>query len=228
MNALCHRCGTTLSASDLFCPNCGAPQVKFEPQAIGESSYETTRPMRPALPTQSVSWKDAVRAALIVAIPSGILSAISVLSWGCCLWVVGGAALAIGLYRKLAPGFSLDARSGFRIGALVGLIAAYTTVAATAVWRVFARFVLHQGLEIDRNYDAAMQQVSASAAQSNPDAQTQLRTLMHLLMSPDGRAGLILWSSVVSALGIVLFSALGGVLGVRLFTMRKGPPLSQS
>jgi hypothetical protein len=223
MNALCHRCGTSLSASDLFCPSCGAPQVKFDPQPESESGYASPSPIRPPLPAQGVSWKDAVKAALIVAVPGGILSAISVLSWGCCLWVVGGAALAIGLYQKWAPGFQLDARSGLRIGALAGLVAAYTSVAATAIWRVFSRFVLHQGADIDRAYEAAMQQVSASAAQSNPEAQAQLKTILHLLMSPDGKAGLILWSSVLSAFGIVLFSALGGVLGVRLFAARKRP-----
>jgi zinc-ribbon domain len=223
MDALCHRCGTTLSASDLFCPNCGAPQVRFEPQAEGESGYASARAIRPPHPTQSISWKDAVKAAILVAIPSGLLSAVSVLSWGCCLWVVGGSALAIALYRKWAPGFLLDTRSGFRIGALAGVIAAYTSVAATAVWRVFARFVLHQGADIDHAYDMAMQNVSATAAQSTPESQAQLRTLMHLLMSPNGRAGLILWSSVLSSLGIILFSALGGILGVRLFAMRKGP-----
>jgi hypothetical protein len=223
MNALCHRCGTSLSASDLFCPSCGAPQVKFDPLPEGESGYAGASPMRPAVPAQRVSWKEAVKAALIVAVPSGILSAISVLSWGCCLWVVGGAALAIGLYQKRDPGFQLDARSGFRIGALAGLVAAYTSVAVTALWRVFSRFVLHQGAEIDRAYEAAMRQVSASAIQSNPEAQAQLKTMLHLLMSPDGRAGLILWSSVLSAFGIVLFSALGGVLGVRLFAPRKRP-----
>ena len=82
---------------------------------------------------------------LIVAVPAGLLSAVSVLSWGCCLWVVGGAVLAIVVYHRRAPAFLLETRSGVRIGAVAGLIAAYSSVVATAIWRVFSRYVLHQG-----------------------------------------------------------------------------------
>ena len=39
MNLLCHRCGATLSASELFCPNCGSPQLKFAQQEEGETGY---------------------------------------------------------------------------------------------------------------------------------------------------------------------------------------------
>ena len=80
---------------------------------------------------------------------AGLLSAVSVLSWGCCLWIVGGAVLSIFVYHRRAPGFVLETRSGVRIGAVAGLIAAYSSVIATAAWRVFSRFVLHQGQAID-------------------------------------------------------------------------------
>ncbi len=224
---LCHRCGAGLSASDLFCPNCGSPQVRFEPQQEGESAYANPRPIQLGAPTQGISWRDAINAALIVGVPAGILSSISVLAWGCCLWVVGGAVLCVGLYRKHAPAFRLDARSGLRIGALAGIIAAYSSVAATAVWRVFARFALHQGAAIDKFYTAFIEQSfnqqSAVFVQSNPETQAQLKASLQFLLSPDGRAAYTLMYSAITALGIVLFSALGGALGVRLYAGRKGP-----
>jgi hypothetical protein len=220
MSVLCHRCGASLDAPDLFCPNCGAPQVRFEPQEEGEGAYSGTRPIRVLLPSQAISWRDAIHAALIVAIPAGVLSAISVLSWGWCLWVVGGAMLSVALYRKRAPGYLLDTRSGVRIGALSGLIAAYTSVTTTAVWRIFARFVLHQGRAIDDLYDKAIQQAT-TLVQSNPEAQADWRSYTHFLLSPDGRAAFTLMTAVTTSLGIILFSAIGGALGVRFFAPRK-------
>jgi len=216
---LCHRCGASLEQADLFCPNCGAPQVRFEPpEEGGEPSFAGGRPVR-ILPSQGIAWREAIRAALIVAIPAGVLTAVAVLSWGWFLWVVGGAMMAVSIYRKRAPGFALDTRSGIRIGVLSGLIAAYASVATTAIWRVFARYVLHQGASIDAFYEKVIQQATA-LVQTNPDAQAEWHTYMHFLLSPDGRAAYMLMNAVTTSLGIILFSALGGALGARFIIPR--------
>jgi hypothetical protein len=222
MNLLCHRCGANLSASELFCPNCGSPQLKFAQQEEAETVFGGVRPPGAPPRAQGISWKDAILAALFVAVPAGLLSAVSVLSWGCCLWVVGGAVLAIVLYHRRAPGFLLETRSGVRIGAVAGLIAAYSSVIATAIWRVFARFVLHQGYAIDQFYDAVIQQ-STALVKTNPDAEAQWRAYVHFLMSPDGRAAYTLMNAATTSVGIILFSAIGGALGVRLLAPRKTP-----
>jgi ribosomal protein L40E len=219
MIPLCHRCGATLSASELFCPTCGSPQLRFAQEDEAETGHGNRAPGRP--PTvQGVSWKDAIPAALVVAVPAGLLSAVSVLSWGCCLWIVGGAVLSIFVYHRRAPGFLLETRSGVRIGAVAGLIAAYSSVIATAAWRVFARFVLHQGQSIDEFYDEVIKQ-STALVQSNPDAQAQWNSYVHFLMSPDGRAAYTLMNAATSAVAIIVFSAIGGALGVRLLAPRK-------
>jgi hypothetical protein len=222
MNLLCHRCGANLSASDMFCPNCGSPQLKFAQQEEGETAYGGVRPPGAPPRAKGISWKDAILAALLVAVPAGLLSAVSVLSWGCCLWVVGGAVLAIVLYHRRAPGFLLETRSGVRIGAVAGLIAAYSSVIATALWRVFARYVLHQGYAIDQFYDAVIQQ-STALVKTNPDAEAQWHAYVHFLMSPDGRAAYTLINAATTSVGIILFSAIGGALGVRLLAPRKTP-----
>jgi hypothetical protein len=206
----------------MFCPNCGSPQLKFAQQEEGETAYGGGRPPGAPPRAQGISWKDAILAALLVAVPAGLLSAVSVLSWGCCLWVVGGAVLAIVLYHRRAPGFLLETRSGVRIGAVAGLIAAYSSVIATAIWRVFARYVLHQGYAIDQFYDAVIQQ-STALVKTNPDAEAQWRAYVHFLMSPDGRAAYTLINAATTSVGIILFSAIGGALGVRLLAPRKTP-----
>lgn len=220
MNLLCHRCGATLSASELFCSTCGSPQLKFAQQEESESAYGAVRPPGPPPRSQGISWKDAILAALFVAVPAGMLSAISILSWGCCLWVVGGAVLAIAVYHRRAPAFLLETRSGVRIGAVAGLIAAYSSVIATAVGRFFARYVLHQGSAIDQFYEAVIQQ-STALVKTNPDAEAQWRATVHFLMSADGRAAYTLMNAVTTSAGIILFSAIGGALGVRLLAPRK-------
>lgn len=217
---LCHRCGATLSASELFCPDCGSPQLKFAQQEEAGSEHTSGRLPGTVARAQGISWKDAIVAALLVAVPAGLLSSVSFLSWGCCLWVVGGAVLSIVVYHRRAPSFLLETRSGVRIGAVAGLIAAYSSLIATAIWRVFARYVLHQGDAIDQFYDAVIQQ-STALVQTNPDAQAQWRTYVHFLMSPDGRAAYTLMNAATTSVGIILFSAIGGALGVRLLTTRK-------
>ncbi len=222
MSLLCHRCGATLGASELFCPVCGSPQLKFAQQDETEGEHQGG-PSAGTMPrAQGISWKDAILAALVVAVPAGLLSAVSVLSWGCCLWVVGGAVLAIVLYHRRAPAFILETRSGVRIGAITGLIAAYSSVIATAIWRVIERYVLHQGTAIDQFYDAVIQQ-STALVQTNPDAQAQWQAYVHFLMSPDGRAAYTLLNAATTSVGIILFSAIGGALGVRLLNPRKTP-----
>jgi hypothetical protein len=220
MNLLCHRCGATLSASELFCSTCGSPQLKFAQQEEGETGYAGVRPPGAPARAQGISWKDAILAALFVAVPAGLLSAVSVLSWGCCLWVVGGAVLAIVVYHRRAPAFLLETRSGVRIGAVAGLIAAYSSVIATAIWRVFARYVLHQGYAIDQFYDSIIKE-STALVQANPDAQAQWQMTVHFLLSPDGRAAYTLMNAATTSVGIILFSAIGGALGVRLLAPRK-------
>jgi hypothetical protein len=158
-----------------------------------------------------------------VAVPAGLLSAVSVLSWGCCLWVVGGAVLAIVVYHRRAPAFLLETRSGVRIGAVAGLIAAYSSVIATAIWRVFARYVLHQGYAIDQFYDSVIQQ-STALVQTNPDAQAQWRPTSISCCPRMAGPAYTLMNAATTSLGIILFSAIGGALGVRLLAPRKGNP----
>ena len=220
MNLLCHRCGATLGASELFCPNCGSPQLKFAQQEEAESGFAGVRATAGQPRAQGISWKDAILAALSVAVPAGLLTAVSILSWGCCLWVVGGAVLAIVVYHRRAPAFLLETRSGVRIGAVAGLIAAYSSVIATAFWRVFERYVLHQGSAIDQFYDSVIKE-STALVQASPDAQVQWQTYIHFLLTPDGRAAYTLMNAATTSAGIILFSAIGGALGVRLLAPRK-------
>lgn len=223
MAVLCHRCGENLSASDLFCPSCGAPQLKFDPPEEQGSPEKPGNSVRssPSSQGQGVFWPEAIRVSLLIGVPAGILSGLSILSWGCCLWIGGGAALAVGLYRKRVPASrQLNVRAGMGVGALAGLIAAYASVSTTAISRIVDRFALHRGAEIDRFYEMVIQQ-SSVLVHSNPAADAQWQKYVHFLLTPDGRATYMLLNSVTTSLGIIAISALGGALGVRFFASRK-------
>lgn len=187
---------------------------------------EETPPARGAaaglrIGSSRVSWPVAIRVALLVGIPAGILSGLSMLSWGCCLWIGGGAALAISLYHKRAPvSPRLNARSGMGVGAMTGLIAACASVSTSAISRVLERFLFHRGAEIDKFYEMVIQQSSA-LVHSNVAAEAQWQKYVHFLLTPDGRAAYMLMNSVTTSVGIIAISALGGALGARLFAGRR-------
>jgi hypothetical protein len=114
----------------------------------------------------------------------------------------------------------LETRSGVRIGAVAGLIAAYSSMIGTAIWQIFERYVLHRGYAIDQLYESIIQQ-STALALNNPETQAQWHSYVRFLLSPDGRAAYVLMNAATTSLGIILFSAIGGALGVRLLAPRK-------
>src|SRR5271169_3354716 len=98
MDPVCHRCGTTLNSSEeLFCPHCGAPQLRYEPADEQATAYEPSQQMTSGSNRDLISWKAAIVSALLVAIPVGLLS--SILALGL-LWVIIGGIATVSLYRR--------------------------------------------------------------------------------------------------------------------------------
>lgn len=225
MEHICHRCGATLGTPDTFCPNCGAPQLRFEPTDEHAALLSGRSLGQGFVDPEGISWKHAVGAAVTVAVPMGLLSS-SLLpgaSLGCCLWVVGGAVGAVALYHRRAASAMLNIGAGARIGAVAGVIAAFVASMINGLQMVFQRFALHSGAEIDTEMQKVIDQMSASVSQSPPQSQAQMQDMLHFFSSPDGRAAMMLMASASSAVAIVLFSAIGGALGARIFASRRGP-----
>ena len=124
------------------------------------------RALQPAPATRDIHWKAAIGAAVTFAVPVGVLCSpvVPILSGGCCLWVVGGAIAAVGLYQRRAAVRTLARPVGIRIGTIIGLMAATVACAFNAGAMVFARYVLHGGDAMDKAYQAAMEQASAASA----------------------------------------------------------------
>jgi disulfide bond formation protein DsbB len=219
MEQNCHRCGTTVSRQDAFCPVCGAPQLHFdasEQPVFGEGTEPSATSGRPG----QVNWKIVLGACAKIAVPAGVLCALPLLSPFSLLWVVGGATAVILLYRRKRPMTPLSARVGLRIGGLAGLMIAYASIAATALLRVVQRYPLHGGGSIDADYDEIIRQ-SMAYFQTTPDTQAQTRWFFHFMLTPDGRAAWSLMNMATVIVLTVLFASIGGAVGVRMFARRR-------
>jgi hypothetical protein len=215
MELACHRCGATLSSPELFCPHCGAPQLRFE-ATDEQTAYQSTggSVLRGS---QLVAWRPAVQAALIVALPVGLLS--SLLDFGI-FWVLLGGFCVIALYQKKATLIANPA-TGWRIGLLVGILAAFLSSIIDGLSMVFERYGLHHGTIIDQKLVALTQQMTDQMVHQNPEAAQQIPWFIHFWLSPDGHAAVVLFMSGFAAIMMIAFSSIGGVLAARVLGARK-------
>ncbi len=209
---------------DAQCIGTVLPQLRFAatqvcPAGRGRAWISGSRPPGAPPRAQGISWKDAILAALFVAVPAGLLSAVSVLSWGCCLWVMGSGA---GDCRLSPAGSCLSSGNPFRGSHWRGCrpdcrlqfchrhrhLAGFCALCSAPGLRhrSVLRLVIKQ---------------STALVQTNPEAQAQWHAYVHFLLTPDGRAAYTLMNAATTSVGIILFSALGGALGVRLLAPRK-------
>jgi hypothetical protein len=218
----CHRCGSPLASPEMFCPNCGAPQLLYDAEnGTGEDSNNPV-----SAPLRDIHWKSAIGAAVTFAVPVGVLCSpvVPILSGGCCLWVIGGAIAAVGLYQRRAAVRSLARAVGIRIGTVIGLMAATVACAFNAGALVFVRYALHGGATMEKAYQATMDQVSALTAQFSGGTPAESHEALQFLLSPDGRAASALLTALMTAAGITVFSMIGGALGTRIFSGRDPSP----
>ena len=222
MEHLCHRCGTAITSSELFCPHCGAPQLRYEAADEDVSPVSTSRQSLAGRDPGGVIWKDAIAAAAMVAIPVGLLS--SLLDFGA-LWVIGGGIATVSIYRR-RTGHPPMGRGGWRIGSLLGVLAAFATTAIDSITLVFQRYVLHNGGVIDQRFHLVAQQLTEQLNRSNPEAAAAMPWFVHFWLSPDGTAAIALMGAVGSAFSMLLFSAAGGAIGARIASLGNRPQRS--
>lgn len=217
MEAICHRCSATVEPDAQYCPNCGAPQIRYVPQ-------EDAAPIPvPAKHSASVvfggiAWPVAIRISIVVALVTGALT--TLLAPGSILWVTGGAFLAIRLYARRTPQHPLPRRSGIRIGGLVGLLTAAVALTGNSIFLVIQRFALHQGSVIDTQLTSIVTQAAARASTMDPQAPVSMLTSFWL--SPEGRTGLILLTMAFLSVLILLFAIAGGVFAAQMTRSRTG------
>ena len=225
MDPVCHRCGMALNSSEeLFCPHCGAPQLRYEPSDEAVPSFASSQQTTAGRSLDTVSWKAAIASAFLVAIPVGLLS--SILDFGS-LWIIGGGIATVSLYRRRI-GVPPTNRMGWRIGGLLGLLASFISMAIFSARSVIERYALHSN-EPEAQVRLLAQQIAAAAGQanySNPQTAAAAAYLVHFWLSPDGAAAIVLGTAATFALCMVLFAAAGGAIGARIASFGKRPQRS--
>jgi hypothetical protein len=221
MDQPCHRCGNPVREGDGFCAHCGAPQLTVE--AADAAVQQQQQAIRFRGETQPVDWRVAIISALLVAIPVGLLSA---LTGGSSLFGIAGGFAAIALYRRRSAA-ATDGRIGWRIGTILGAASAFLATAVYAAHAIIARYWLHQGATIDREIDAAVQQGLDYWAQATTQQAPQSQQMISLMrsakafwLSPDGHAAMQLATTVIVSLGMVLFAATGAAIAGRILALR--------
>jgi hypothetical protein len=213
MVAHCHRCSGALEDDASFCPHCAAPQLRVAPPE--ETAEAAAGPIHTFVrDRRSIDWRKVIQLALWIAIPVGFIAPFFF------PLVIAGPIILISLYQRRRPGTApLDGKTGFRIGALLGVLSAYVSAFGLAGWQIFERYSLHQGSTLDAQFAMQVQQ-SAEATQRMAQANTmnaqQAKAMLDFFLSPDGRVTYTFFYTAVLAFGIVLLAGLGGMLGARL------------
>lgn len=167
----------------------------------------------------AIHWRDAIRAAAIIAFPAGLLSSRLGLEAIWAIWLIAGGMVVISIYRR-RTGILPTGRMGWRIGALLGLFAAVVATAIDGISLVVERFALHQGSVIDQRYHDAIQMSSKLYVDlfsaSNPQMAAAITNAEHFWYTPDGAAAMVLINAAGLTIFMLIFAGVGGALGARL------------
>ncbi len=214
MEVTCSRCHQTVQPGDCFCPFCGLPQLVYtaDGSAGPNLSERAGEPVRDA---GTVDWKAALRLALMLAIPAGALC--SMFSPAGILGVplmAAAGAWAVALYMRSRRPAWITIGAGARIGLVTGILGGWTAAFATAISLYAMRFWLHHSQAFDDAWLTQINQSTQLMASWGLDAQ-QIAMNRAIMLSPEGRAGMILFSTVVLAIILLAVSVAGGALGAR-------------
>lgn len=222
MEATCNRCHQSVPADSCFCPTCGLPQLVYESD---ETSTATAERWTGAVhDAATVEWKPALRVAMLLAVPTGLLSCGQSPVWPLSLlWMAAASAWAVTLYARRQRLGWVTMGAGARIGLVTGMLAGWFAFAASGAALYAMRFLFGAGKEFDDPWQAVVAQASQQWQSMSPDAQTAatFKSITRWLLTPEGRAGSVLGLVMVMELALVLFAVAGGAIGARLMARRR-------
>jgi len=229
----CQRCHETFREGDRYCPVCGLPQLIYvaaeNSQLAGEDGTGSAVRLGAGLeafgPRGGIVWRPALNAALALGVPAGLLC-FGALPLGL-IGMIAAAAWAVSLYAKWARPAHLSTGTGAQIGLVTGLMATWLAAGLCGCGLWISRFVLHQGGEwdsfwtgqVEKSHQQTMVQIDATNTQSVQVA----NSLRALMLSAEGRAGLVLSMIVALAAILVLLAVAGGALGAKLVAAPRRP-----
>ncbi len=233
MEATCPRCHQSIQPESCFCPTCGLPQLVYSSDEA-ETQAVTERWNAVARDASMVEWRPAIRAALTLALPAGLLcSAASPVGMLGLFWMGGAAALSVSLYMRRQRPAWITLGAGVRIGLITGIFAAWLAFAAGGAALFVQRYGMHQAAQMDNDWKtrvaASQEMAQAWTAGMGPseasEAQSIRKQVMEWMLSPWGHAGIEGFSIAFNSALLLFFAAGGGALGARLMGRRRRPEI---
>jgi len=215
MELSCSRCHQTVQPEDCFCPVCGLPQLVYTAEASAAPG-QPEQWSQVARDANKVDWKPALRRALALAVPAGIIcAALTRIGLFGLLLIPGIAAWVVALYMRgqRAPWITVGA--GARIGLVTGILGSWTAALTSGLTLYAMRFWLRQGSIFDDMWQSQINQGSQQLSTLGFDPQTVAATKL-MMLSPEGRAASVLFDIGFLVLVIVILATAGGALGARL------------
>ena len=224
MESTCSRCNQTMPANSCFCPACGLPQLVYSAESEA-SQNQPERWSEAVRDASSVAWKPAIRSALMLAIPAGILSNMlsPVSALGMPLMAIAGAWVVFLYMRSQRPAW-ITIGAGARIGLVTGILGGWTAAATTGITLFAMRFWFHQGKFYDNLWQTMSEQMRQEWVTMGVDAKT-IAEMQQMLMPPAGRAAWLLAALTMLAMVLLLFAVAGGAIGARLLARRRRPEI---
>ena len=201
------------------------PQLLFAGDSLPEAN-QTEPDLTPVRDAGSIEWKAALRLAVMLAVPAGMLcnmlSPLGILG----AFLMGFAASwVVLLYMRNRRPAWITMGAGARLGLVTGLLGSWSAAATTGVILFVSRFWLHQGKFFDDLWKSLVgQQMPAQWQSMGIDAQTIANT-RNWLLSSEGRAGWMLAALTLLMFFLTLFAMLGGVVGARMVARSRRPQI---
>ena len=173
-----------------------------------------------------------MRAALVLAVPAGLLSSgITVLGILGIFWTAGAAAWAVVIYMRSQRPAWITTSAGARIGLVTGLIAGWVAFGVSGIWLFVERVSFHQSVQIDEIYSVVLtsfqqrahESMSGMSGQDAAAMQAWVAYVQRWLTSSEGHAGIwAIWLSIYCTF-LLLFAVGGGALGARIQSRNRRP-----
>ena len=227
MEITCNRCRQAVEAENCYCPNCGLPQLVYtadipagqaQPEHWGEAVKDAA----------TIDWKPALRVALMMAVPAGVLSSTATPMRGLeLLWMSAAAYWAVVLYLRSQRPAWITLGAGARIGLVTGLFAAWLAFSVSGGNLFVKRYLLHQSSQMDAEWTASVdfhQQATQQLMGQMGMADTaEMKAQRARMLSPEGHAGWEIFGYAGNSLFLILFAVGGGAMGARLMARSRKP-----
>ena len=223
METTCSRCHQTVEPGTCYCSVCGLPQLVYSADGAAEPGQQA-RWNEAVRDASSVAWRPAIKAAIMLGVPVGMLcSFLSPVGVFGLLLMGATASWVVALYMRSQRPAWITIGAGARIGLVTGLLGSWTALATTGVTLYALRFWFHRGSIFDDFWqNIVTQQMSQQWASMGIDAHTTA-TVKAWLLSPDGRAAWVLCAMTFLASALLLFAIAGGALGARMQVRKRRP-----